>query len=177
MTKLGAKLLLLWGLLAAALPAHAGQLMWGFESWGCGLSQYNITVGNGANISVTGLSGFISAAPNPLSNPTNGYMRQSLMAVSYPGAPVTVRGVVTGNPSQPRYENGIDGNLLEVNLKQTATNDVHMPINVTYPTPVLVTGGNIFAVINTVTYNGTQIITEVPGECLDTEVHLLIFYQ
>jgi hypothetical protein len=61
-----------------------------------------------------------------------------------------------------------------VNLKQSGRNSVHLPISYRFDPPIVVPDGKLSALIIT---KPAQLLSGMPYECLNTELHLTIDFQ
>ncbi len=162
-----------------SLMAHANPppLSWGVETWQCGNSNYTIQIGSGADVHVTAIVGNVSAGIIPKTDPEMGYMHQSTLAIYWQGISNNINGSIYASPTNgTRYQHSLDGNMYSINMKQTGTEVINTPINVTYPDPILVPGGRLSILIDTRTYDGSSELLSPPNICMDTEAHFLIFY-
>ncbi|MGH7056349.1 MAG: hypothetical protein ACREFZ_00500 [Acetobacteraceae bacterium] len=158
-------------LLLAPLSANAANYTtWGTETWACGDSTFTIQLGSGPAY-IDSIYGTVSASNLPGASDSNGWVRQSLLAIS---AGVGTDANVTY--TQPGGNNEVDGNLLAINLKQVGWESHEVPVFVTFRTPVEVPSGELSAVYNTQTYDGSESVSDDPVECLDTEAHLTIIW-
>jgi hypothetical protein len=62
------------------------------------------------------------------------------------------KGVVTVKPEGERVNEGLDAHILQVNLKQSGRNSVHLPISYRFDPPIVVPDGKLSALIITETY-------------------------
>ena len=179
----------------AQSPAQAQQvetLTWGFETWECGDSWFQIRLGNivGQDIEVLALNGYISAAALPgaetkqqtgVGGTQTNFLRQSLVSILPGGATRVPRGKVSFSPnhwtaSHDRWTHSVDKNLIALNVKQMGQDVVHFPFSAA-GNGAIAPDGVLLALIDTQTYNGSATVTDKPNECLDTEVHVVVTFR
>jgi hypothetical protein len=181
------KRMILFSLLAlpltASLPVHADYLSWGLENWECGVSNFAIQIGGGADIYLNRVANLVSASTLPQAKTSNGYVRQVLASLTYDGANSNLvdLGKVVSSPNHQRFNHEINHNLQVINLKQVGDNVIHIPFDTTYPDSVRIPGGHLILRVETITYTGHgedmgRALNE-PYECLDVEMHLTLYYR
>jgi len=152
---------------------------WGMENWECGRYRYVIQIGDGSkNVYVTKINGIFSASNLPKANVTNHYVRQSLSSIVFENINA-VDAKIISSPNHNRWNQSIDeSQLLKLNIKQTGSQLIYLPIERTFETnPVFIAEGKLTLVINTVTYDGSAEVWDEPRECLNTEMHMMIYYS
>jgi hypothetical protein len=92
--------------------------------------------------------------PCPLTSPPCGpNVRQSLtLILAAASLHRPAKGVVTVKPEGERVNEGLDAHILQVNLKQSGRNSVHLPISYRFDPPIVVPDGKLSALIITETY-------------------------
>lgn len=148
----------------------------GVEDWQPGPANFVIYLSTG-DAAVTRIEGWATYGPQPGANVVQGsaeYIRQTLVSLTYKGAPAAPGVSFAGVPAQ-REEHSLSTNLFDLNLKQTAAQTSTVPINVTFPQPVPVPRTLIVHYQNTTYEVGGDV--SAPIQALDTELHFLVFYQ
>lgn len=158
--------LLAFALALFALSADAQSVVvWGMEAWTCGVADFRVRLGTGADVRVLAISGAVTAS----SPADDTVLRQSLLAV-YPGVPLGNASAVTF--TTPGTNHSLDEHVMNVNMKVVGLGAAPaIPVRQTFSPPLLVRGGDLRAVIVTQNYGGNS------PACLDTEVQLSVVYQ
>lgn len=168
---------------ASAQTQFVETLTWGFETWECGDSWYEIRLGNvvGQDIEVLSLSGWISASALPGADTRSNLLRQSLVAILPGGKTRVPKGKVVHSPNNwaaahDRWTHSVDKNLVALNIKQMGQEVVHFPFSAAGH-GAIAPDGVLRALIDTQTYNGSATVKDRPHECLDTELHVVITFR
>ena len=152
---------------------------WGLEDWQLGQSNFTIQLGDGTRpIRINSITAAISASAMPLSDPNNGFQRQTLFAIS-PTDSRTASARIIRSPHQhwQRWEHSVAHNLLAFDLKQTRSQIINYSMTVNFRSPVKLLDGKLTAFFDNETYTPVPSVSHDPAESLDTEVHLIIQYQ
>jgi hypothetical protein len=161
-------------------PAQAEIVVWGMESWECGQVWYGVQLGAGGDAEIRSIQGAAAGSQLPGADVEGPNVRQSLtLILAAASLHRPAKGVVTVKPEGERVNEGLDAHILQVNLKQSGRNSVHLPISYRFDPPIVVPDGKLSALIITETYGAkpAQLLSGMPYECLNTELHLTIDFQ
>jgi hypothetical protein len=160
--------------------ARAETAVWGMETWECKPEWYGVQLGAGSDVEIRSIQGAASGSQLPGADVQGPNVRQSLaliLAAASLNRPAN--GVVTVKPEGERVNQGLDAHILQVNLKQSGHDSVHLPVSYIFNPPVVVPEGKLSALIITETYatNPPRLLADNPYECLNTELHLTIEFK
>jgi hypothetical protein len=167
-------------LIMLSAPAQAEIATWGIESWECRPENFGVQLGAGGDVEIRSIQGAALGSQLPGADIDGPNVRQSLVIVlAAASLNRPAPGTVTVKPEGERVNQSLDAHLLEVNLKQSGRNSVHLPIFYKFDPPVIIPDGKLSAVIITETYaaNPARLLTGNPYECLNTELHLTIEFN
>ena len=150
-------------------------VQWGFETWvdGSTTVDLNINAPNGA-IWLDRITGIFSACPVATATTNANYLRESLTAITFPGASASLP--ASTGPSQNGRNQSASGNPFVVIMKQAGNSAVNVPVDVAFSPAIMVPSGHLQMVVVSQCWGPNGQITNA-NEALDTEAQLTIFYR
>ncbi len=148
------------------------------EDWQLGWSSFSIQIGNGTTpVEITSITAAVSASTLPTSNPHDGFMRQTLFALSPSDSNADDVKILSSPPANPqRWEDSVARSLMALDLKQVGTRIINYPMSIRFRPPVTLPNGQLTALFDNESYTPIPSATTDESESLDTEIHLVIQY-
>jgi hypothetical protein len=160
--------------------SRAEIAVWAMESWECKPEWYGVQLGSGGDVEIRSIQGAATGSQLPGADVQGSNVRQSLtLILAAASLHQPAAGAVTVKPDGERVSEGLDPHILQVNLKQSGRNSIHLPLSYIFDPPIVVPDGKLSAEIVTETYasDPARLLTDKPYECLNTELHLTIEFK
>ena len=175
---------LLSGCKPVAQPAKpiVKRFEWGIETWQIGSNDFQIQFNEKTPVRILDIQGDLTAGPQPKYTPNDTLVRQTLATLINVGDGWESKNVeVIGTPAE-RANHVLAPHLLSVNVKQTNSETMDVPINYHYNRlPIKLKNNRLLMRIVNESYRWDgehgAFVSKDQDDTLNVEIHLTITYE
>lgn len=169
--------------LASCLTAEAAKtkdLDWGIETWKIGQNDFVIQFKEPDHVRILRIYGNLTAAPQPNHPQFAHIIRQTIASLLDVNPPKEDDVVIVSTPAD-RANQSIARNMFTINVKQTDSETMNIPIEYNYSPGRVLTENKLLVRILNESYktnpDGRDVISHDQYDALNVEIHLIVTYE
>jgi len=167
---------------APAAPARGEkEFNWGIETWKKGQNDFVIRFKEPGHVRISRIYGNLTAGPQPEHAQFAKLIRQTIVSLVNVGAVDTDQDVEIVATPADRANQSVDRNMININVKQTDSETMSIPIEYNYAPARALAENKILVRIFNESYkiapNGIAIVSDDQGDALNVELHLVVDYE